>query len=761
MLIEGLGRYIGWWLGALVRWRDPRAPMSARRLTVLVAGMPVFLGVQLVHAICLVLDEILFPRYRRASLDGAVIITGIPRSGTTFLHRTLAADTDHYTTLTTWEAVLAPSIAQRCLVRALRRLDGGLGRPLGRGLAVVSRRLTAGLDAIHEIELDAAEEDYLALLPAAGCFVMLLALPSAPGLQDLGRVDRTMPAGRRRRLLRFYRGCLQRHVHADGGQRRLLSKNAAFGSWVASLRQALPEARFILCVREPAEALSSQLSAVRAAQTLFGTATDGAAFQQLFLDLYTTTLAGLARTLRDWPVDRAALVDLADMQAQPAAVIREAMRRLAMPAHQRRTRGRAGSPGRARAKRPSAQRRRAGPRRDDPRSAHDPELPAAAGLASPGSGDIVTRAAHEPRDAGAGLRVAFFSDSLPERNGTGAYYHDLLAHLRGQLAGVEIFQPLPGRDFETIGMPLPGDPTQRLALPARARIRRAMAELAPHVVVSVTPGPFGLLGRRLARARGAGFITAYHTDFAALAGLYWGPLRRRLGQRLLDALNRHLCRASATVLVNNNALVATAKRLGAPRVDVMGTPIEQVFLATTPPAAPRRPDPVVFAGRLAAEKNIDAILAAARARPQQRFIVAGDGPQRERVVAASRALDNLEYRGWLTRQALCELLDEAGVLVLPSHVETFGSIALEAMVRRRPVLVSASAGIHDWPQVADSLCRLAPDERLEDALARLAHEDPEQWAARGERGRVGALQLHRETVEQWLAVLSAHAKDVA
>ncbi|MEF8834118.1 MAG: sulfotransferase [Halofilum sp. (in: g-proteobacteria)] len=334
VVIEGLARYIGWWLGALVRWRDPRAPMSARRLAVLIAGMPVFLAAQMTHALCLLLDEVLFPRYRRASLAGALIITGIPRSGTTFLHRTLAADRRYYTTLSTWEGVLAPSIVQRYLVRAARRLDGGLGRPLGRGLALVTRRLTGGLESVHETRLDAAEEDYLALLPAAGCFIMLLAFPSAPGLQALGQFDRSMPASRRARLLRFYRGCLQRHIHADGGRRRLLSKNAAFGSWVAGLRQALPEARFILCVREPDAALSSQISAVRAARTLFGTATDGVAFQRIFLEMYTATLGDLARTLADWPIDRVALIDLADMQDQPAAVIREATRRLALPERQ-------------------------------------------------------------------------------------------------------------------------------------------------------------------------------------------------------------------------------------------------------------------------------------------------------------------------------------------------------------------------------------------------------------------------------------------
>lgn len=367
--------------------------------------------------------------------------------------------------------------------------------------------------------------------------------------------------------------------------------------------------------------------------------------------------------------------------------------------------------------------------------------------------------AADQRDQGEDcLRVAFFSDSLPERNGTGAYYHDLIAHLADRVAAAEIFQPLPKRRFNLLTLPLPGDRTQELAIPDPFRLRRAVDTLRPHIVVSVTPGPFGLMGLRLARRHGAAFISAYHTDFAALAALYWGPVKRRLGGRALDAANRRLCRQSRTVLVNNSELIDRVRALGARDVSVMGTPIEQAFLATSPPAAPARPNPVVFAGRLAAEKNIDGILEAARRLPERQFIIAGDGPQRERVATAARELTNLDYRGWLDRQALCALLDEAGVVILPSRFETFGSIALEAMARRRPVLITANAGIHDWPQVAASLCVFRPDdETLVDALERLDAIPAGDWSARGESSREGALQLHHETVDQWLQVLTAHA----
>ena len=144
-------------------------------------------------------------------------MTGIPRSGTTFLHRTLAVDHERYTTLTTWEALLAPSIVQRKIIHALACLDqrlGGLGQ---RGVNALTRRLAGGLDDIHEVGLEAAEEDYLALAAggrllyhAAGLSLLLLACSSWAIW-----ISRCRQRGVKR-LLSFYYSCLQRHLYVDG-----------------------------------------------------------------------------------------------------------------------------------------------------------------------------------------------------------------------------------------------------------------------------------------------------------------------------------------------------------------------------------------------------------------------------------------------------------------------------------------------------------------------------------------------------------------
>lgn len=356
----------------------------------------------------------------------------------------------------------------------------------------------------------------------------------------------------------------------------------------------------------------------------------------------------------------------------------------------------------------------------------------------------------------ADLRIAFFSDSLPERNGTGAYYHDLLAHLAPHVGAVEVIQPSPRQGLTGLSLPLPGDPTQRLVVPDPLRIRRAMIRLRPHVVVGVTPGPFGLLGLWMARRHGCAYISAYHTNFEALADLYWSNMKGRLITGALGRINRFICQRSATVLVNNGSLVETVRALGTHRVDVMGTPLDRTFLTMPPTDPPEQLTQICFAGRLAAEKNIESVIAAATQWPRLRFVIAGDGPLRAMVEEAAARQENLEYRGWLGRKDLCGLIDESSLLVLPSHVETFGSIALEAMVRGRLVLVSANAGIHDWPQIAGNLFALNPHETLAEAIGRLQAIPSGTLRAVGERSREGALQFHRETMDQWVSVLSAH-----
>ena len=355
------------------------------------------------------------------------------------------------------------------------------------------------------------------------------------------------------------------------------------------------------------------------------------------------------------------------------------------------------------------------------------------------------------------MRVAFFSDSLPERNGTGAYYHDLARQLAPRVEALEIFQPLPRKNSHPIlSLPMPGDPKQRLVTPNLFRIRRGFRELRPNVVVSITPGPFGLLGLYHARRCGAAFVTAFHTDFEQLARLYWNRCSRAVVNGFLRSVNRFLCKRSRTVLVNNSTLIDDVEKLGARRVDVIGTPVAPVFLERPMLPSPPEVRQICFAGRLAAEKNVDQIVAAAARFPQIRFVIGGDGPLRSELEASAAALENVRFTGWLDREALIDLLDASSLLLLPSKLETFGSVALEAMARGRPALVSANAGIHDWPVLKEGLFVLEPGQPLEDAIEHLLRLPSAARQQQAFAARKAAEQLNRETILQWAAVLEAH-----
>ncbi len=355
------------------------------------------------------------------------------------------------------------------------------------------------------------------------------------------------------------------------------------------------------------------------------------------------------------------------------------------------------------------------------------------------------------------LRVAIFSDSMPERNGAGAYYHDLLAQLESRIEEVRIFQPARKSRFLFLALPLPGDSTQKLITPNVFRLRKAYKKLQPHLVIAVTPGPFGMLGLWYARREKTSFLTAFHTHFEELVKLYGDSFFFRLSHRYLVFINKIFCTRSRAVLVNNGDLVKTVKDLNAPAVEIMGTPLPPMFLQKEqhPPPTPFRR--VLFAGRLAPEKNLPAVMEAARALPDLEFVLAGDGPLRKQLAKEAESMANIRMTGWLEREQLLEEMDQCNVLLLPSYHETFGTVALEAMARGRPALVSEKAGIHHWSVLKEALFTIPTDQPLADFLRPLQEKEATFWEEKATASRTAAEQLNAETIDQWVDLIQRHS----
>lgn len=354
------------------------------------------------------------------------------------------------------------------------------------------------------------------------------------------------------------------------------------------------------------------------------------------------------------------------------------------------------------------------------------------------------------------LRVAVISDAAPGRNGVGAYYQDLLEQLVTHVEQVALFSPRleNGRWVAGLALPLPGDRTQKLCIPNPRRLGRELRALNPQVVIVATPGPYGLLGTRLAQRLNIPVLAGFHTSFEQLTRLYWqGSWRGRFVHWLFSLSHRYLFRRSRCVLGNSADMLALARRMGAVDTSLIGTPVSADFALAPRQRYTGELTRVLFAGRLAAEKNLEAVLAAARAHPHLQFSLAGEGPLRKTLEVAVADLPNVRLLGWLSREQLRTEVDGHHLLLLPSHFESFGTIALEVMARERPVLVSAGCGITQWPSLRAGLYVMAESETAAQALTRIAGQSPAERRRYARRASRAALTLNADCLNHWLALL--------
>lgn len=305
---------------------------DGRRLAgtlLLLVGLPLFVVLQLLHWFGFLLDELFFRGYRRVDIRKPLFIVGPPRSGTTHLHHVLSADPDT-TTFRTWECLFGLSVTARKLLLGLGRLDRTLGRPFSRITAWFGKRGSA-MDDIHPISLADPEEDFLCLLPAAACFLLVVPFPRSAWLWRTARLDTELPPDDRARLMGYYRRCIQKHLYVFGPDKRFLSKNASFSGAVRALLDEFPDARVLYTVRDPAETVPSQLSALRPALSLCGFPRVGERLCDELVRLLAFYYEHLADVARDNP-DRMAMLYNVALRENLAATVLEALARIGLPA---------------------------------------------------------------------------------------------------------------------------------------------------------------------------------------------------------------------------------------------------------------------------------------------------------------------------------------------------------------------------------------------------------------------------------------------
>ncbi len=108
---------------------------------------------------------------------------------------------------------------------------------------------------------------------------------------------------------------------------------------------------------------------------------------------------------------------------------------------------------------------------------------------------------------------------------------------------------------------------------------------------------------------------------------------------------------------------------------------------------------ILAIGRLVNQKAFDVLLRSISLSPNVQLKIAGNGPLLEELSALARQLgceSRVEFLGQCDRKRLTQLLSDCELVVVPSRVEPFGIVALEAMAAARMVIASRVGGLQEF-----------------------------------------------------------------
>jgi len=102
---------------------------------------------------------------------------------------------------------------------------------------------------------------------------------------------------------------------------------------------------------------------------------------------------------------------------------------------------------------------------------------------------------------------------------------------------------------------------------------------------------------------------------------------------------------------------------------------------------------IIYAGRLSKEKGIDTLLDVAEHLPAEyNLLIAGIGPEEEKVRSVASSKTNVHYLGYQSKQNTISLIRGSDLLIQPSIMEGISSTLLEAMGCGTCILASNVGG---------------------------------------------------------------------
>lgn len=226
-----------------------------------------------------------------------------------------------------------------------------------------------------------------------------------------------------------------------------------------------------------------------------------------------------------------------------------------------------------------------------------------------------------------------------------------------------------------------------------------------------TPFSLGHLGQYLGWRYKIPVVHTYHTyweEYLHYFPLLPKPICKMVYNKLLTT---KFCNRCAHIIVPSNQMQEKLLEYGIKTpTTVIPTGID-IHHQVTPEkkealmsklGLPKNKRFLVFVGRLGQEKNIGFLVKmfqkVAQELPDVDLLIAGDGPEKENLIALSQSLgieDRCHWLGYVTHDEVFTLYTLSTLIVFASKTETQGLSLLEGLAMGRPAVCVKAMGIED------------------------------------------------------------------
>jgi len=335
------------------------------------------------------------------------------------------------------------------------------------------------------------------------------------------------------------------------------------------------------------------------------------------------------------------------------------------------------------------------------------------------------------------MRIAIVTDAwAPQVNGVVRTLQSVRAELVAMGHQVLVVSP-----EQFVSMPCPTYPEIRLAFARSGAVGRMLAAFGADAIHLATEGPVCLAARSWCLANGYPFTTAYHTQFPDYVAARTGANPDWIWRYI-----RWFHAPAAAVLASTPTIEATLTARGLTRVRPWGRGVDFATFGVDgarDPAMKALPGPVLlYVGRVAVEKNIEAFLALPHAGSK---VVVGDGPAR---AALARRYPDAHFLGQRSGAALAASYRSADLLVFPSRTDTFGLVMIEALACGTPVAAFPVMGPIDVLDdrvgcMDEDLARAIAVAATRDRVTCAAYAGRFSWAASARQFLHALVPIHR------------------